>query len=155
VPLLGDAEPRVRMEALRVLLRDPATRANAVATALETNEISLVRTALAAMAGHCPPELVAPVLGVLSMDDEDARMQAIRLVGDSNNPLVVPPLMALVRERGGLFRRWRLRPKGPVMLSALGVLARRWATHRPVLAVLQLAMRSSDSDVRRTVGSPP
>lgn len=155
VPLLGDAEPRVRMEALRVLLRDPATRANAVATALETNEISLVRTALAAMAGHCPPELVAPVLGVLSMDDEDARMQAIRLVGDSNNPLVVPPLMALVRERGGLFRRWRLRPKGPVMLSALGVLARRWATHRPVLAVLQLAMRSSDADVRRTVGSPP
>jgi hypothetical protein len=60
--------------------------------------------------------------------------------------------MALVRERGGLFRRWRLRHKGPVMLSALGVLARRWATHRPVLAVLQLASRSNDPDVRRTVG---
>lgn len=152
VPLLGNEEPRVRMEALRVLLRDPATRSDAVAAALETGEIPLARTALAALGGTCPPELVAPVLGVLELDDEDARMQAIRLIGDSGNPLVVPPLMALVRERGGLFRRWRLRPKGPVMLSALGVLARRWGNHRPVIAVLQLAARSNDAEIRRTAG---
>jgi hypothetical protein len=154
VPLLRNEEPRVRMEALRVLLRDPATRAEAVSAALETGEVPLARTALAALGGTCPPELVAPVLGVLALDDEDAQMQAIRLIGDSGNPLIVPPLMALVRERGGLFRRWRLRPKGPVMLSALGVLARRWGTHRPVLSVLQLASRSHDADVRRMVGGP-
>jgi hypothetical protein len=145
-------EPRVLLEALKVLLRSPPTRRQAVAEALESAEPGLVRTALASLAGSCPPELVAPVLGVLQMQDEDARMQAIRLIGDSDNPLVVGPLLALVRERGGFLRRWRLLPKSPVMLSALGVLAKRWPNHRPVLMVMQLAARSSDSEIRRTVG---
>jgi hypothetical protein len=92
------------------------------------------------------------VLGVLQMQDEDAQMQAIRLIGDSDNPLVVGPLLGLVRERGGFLRRWRLMHKSPVMLSALGVLARRWSNHRPVLPVMQLAARSSDGEIRRTVG---
>jgi hypothetical protein len=152
LPLMRDPEPRVRLEALKVLLRSPTTRRQAVAEALESGEPGLVRTALASLAGSCPPELVAPVLGVLQMQDEDARMQAIRLIGDSDNPLVVGPLLALVRERGGFLRRWRLLPKSPVMLSALGVLAKRWPNHRPVLMVMQLAARSSDSEIRRTVG---
>jgi hypothetical protein len=123
-----------------------------VAEALESAEPGLARTALASLAGTCPPELVAPVLGVLQMQDEDARMQAIRLISDSDNPLVVGPLLALVRERGGFLRRWRLLSKSPVMLSALGVLAKRWPNHRPVLIVMQLAARSSDPEIRRTVG---
>ena len=152
LPLLRDPEQRVRLEALKVLLRSPSTRRQAVAEALESGEAGLVRTALASLAGTCPPELVAPVLGVLQMDDEDARMQAIRLIGDSDNPLVVGPLLLLVRERSGFLRRWKLRSKSPVMLSALGVLARRWANHRPVLVVMQLAARSNDAEIRRTVG---
>lgn len=153
LPLMRDPEQRVRLEALKVLLRSPTTRRQAVAEALESGEPGLVRTALASLAGNCPPELVAPVLGVLQMPDEDARMQAIRLISDSDNPLVVGPLLALVRERGGLLRRWRLLHKSPVMLSALGVLARRWGNHRPVLIVMQLAAHSGDSDIRRTVGA--
>lgn len=152
LPLLRDPEQRVRLEALKVLLRSPATRRQAVAEALESGEPALVRTALASLAGTCPPELVAPVLGVLQMDDEDARMQAIRLIGDSDNPLVVGPLLGLVRERGGFLRRWRLSHKSPVMMSALGVLARRWPNHRPVLMVMQLAARAGDPEIRRTVG---
>ena len=124
-----------------------------MAEALESGEPGLVRTALASLAGTCPPELVAPVLGVLQMPDEDARMQAIRLISDSDNPLVVGPLLALVRERGGFLRRWRLAHKSPVMLSALGVLAKRWPNHRPVLIVMQLAARSNDSEIRRTAGA--
>lgn len=152
-PLLRDPEPRVRLEALKVLLRDEATRRVAVIEALESGEPALVRTALASLAGTCPPELIAPVLSVLAMPDEDAQMQALRLVGDFDNPLVVPPLMALVRERRGLLRRWRLKPSGPVMLSALGALARQWSNHRPVIPVLQMAIRSHDADVRRVVGA--
>jgi hypothetical protein len=153
LPLMRDPEQRVRLEALKVLLRSPVTRRQAVAEALESGEPGLVRTALASLAGSCPPELVAPVLGVLQMPDEDARMQAIRLIGDSDNPLVVGPLLGLVRERGGFLRRWRLMHKSPVMLSALGVLAKRWPNHRPVLMVMQLAARSSDSEIRRTAGA--
>lgn len=152
LPLLRDPEPRVRLEALKVLLRSPATRSQAVAEALESGEPALVRTALASLGGQCPPELVAPVLGVLMLDDEDAQMQAIRLVGDSGNPLVVAPLLELVRERGGFFRRWRLRSRSPVMLSALGVLARQWSAHRPVVPVLQMAAKSNDPEIRRTSG---
>ncbi len=152
MPRLRDPEPRVRLEALKVLLRSPSTRRTAVTEALESGEPPLVRTALASLGGECPPELVAPVLGVLMMDDEDAQMQAIRLISDTDNPLVVGPLLGLVRERRGFLRRWKLRAKSPVMLSALGALARRWPNHRPVLPVMQMAARSTDSEIRRTVG---
>ncbi len=152
LPRLRDPEPRVRLEALKVLLRSPSTRRTAVTEALESGEPPLVRTALASLGGNCPPELVAPVLGVLMMPDEDAQMQAIRLIGDSDNPLVVGPLLDLVRERRGFLRRWKLRNKSPVMLSALGSLARRWHNHRPVLPVIQMAARSNDDEIRRTVG---
>ena len=61
---------------------------------------------------------------------------------------MVPRLLTLVRSRGGFFRRLRLLPATPLMLAALELLARRWANHRPVVAVLQLAAKSSDPRVR-------
>jgi HEAT repeat protein len=150
--MLSRPDPRVRLEALKVLLQHPATRQRAVTEAMESGEPPLVRTAMASLGGECPPELVAPILSVLSDEDDDMVMHAIRLIGESSNPLVVNPLLDLVRERRGLFRRWRLAPVSPIMLSALSALARRWANHRPVLPILQLAARSGDEDVLRAIG---
>jgi hypothetical protein len=151
-PMLVHEDARVRLEALKVLLQHASTRQRAVTDAIESGEPALVRVAMASLGGHCPPELVAPILSVLSDEDDDMVMHAIRLVGESGNPLVVTPLLDLVRERGGWFRRWRLAPTSPVMLSALSALARRWPNHRPVLPVLQRAARSNDEEILRAVG---
>lgn len=150
--MLEHPELRVRQEALKVLVRQAATREDAVVTALDSGEPALVRTALAALDGECPPRIVAPLLGLLVEADDETRLHAIRLLEEVENPLVVGPLLALVRTRGGLLRRWRLLPPTPVMLAALGLLVRRWPTHRPVVLALQLAQRSSDPRVQDALG---
>jgi hypothetical protein len=144
---LDDAEPRVRQEALRVLVRHPSTRDRAVTQALESGDEAMARIALTALGGSCPPRLVAPVLTILGHATTDVQLVAIRSLANTTNPLTVPHLLALVRARRGLFRRQRLLPKSPVMLAALEVLARRWSNHRPVLTTMQLARASNDADI--------
>ena len=148
----ADLHPRVRQEALKVLLRQSGARERAVIEALDGGDESLGRMALAALGGTCPPALMAQVISVLRHPNEGLRLQAIRLLAGATNPLVVPQLLALVRARKGLFRRQRLLPKSPVMLAALNVLAGRWRNHRPVLAALQLANKASDPEIRAMVG---
>lgn len=145
-------ELRVRQEALKVLLRQPTARDRAIAEALESGEESLTRMALTALGTECPPRLVGAVLSVLGNPARDLQLQAIRALGETTNPLVVPHLLTLVRARSGIFRRTRLLPKSPVMLAALELLARRWGGHRPTLPIMQLAAKSGDADVRAVVG---
>ncbi len=145
--LLHD-DMRVRQEALKTLVRDDASRVPAVTTALESGEPVLIRTALAALHEDCPPQLVAPLLGLLAEADDELRLQAIRLLANVDNPLVIGPLLALVRRRGGLLRRWRLQSTTPVMLAALVVLAQRWPSHRPVVLLLQMARQSGDPRIQ-------
>jgi hypothetical protein len=148
-----DPEPRVRLEAVKVLLRHPSTRDRAAADALESGDEALAKMALAGLAGQCPPALVAPVLSLLRDSSDELRLHAIRLLAGAKNPLVVPQLLALVRAPSGVLRRQRLLPKSPVMLAALAALAGRWRNHRPVLAVIQLASKSSDPEIKAAIGS--
>ena len=148
----GSDDIRVRHEALKILLRQPASRERAASEALLSGEDALIRTAMGSLVDRCPPALVASVLGVLTHPNEELRLQAIRLLADSNNPLVVPQLLRLVRTTRGLFRRTRLQSKSRTMLAALEVLARRWSNHRPVLTVLHQAEKSSDAEIRAALG---
>lgn len=149
---LRDTEPRVRQEALKAALRHPTARSRAVQEAIEIGDLTMMRLALGSLTEGCPPSLIAPVLSVLGHDDEGVQLMAIPLLARSNNPLIVPQLLALVRTRGGFLRRQRLASKSPVMLAALEVLVARWSNHRPVVPVLQLAARSSDPDIRDVLG---
>jgi hypothetical protein len=149
---LSSEDVRVRLEALKVLLRQPSSRERAASDALLSGEDILIRTALGALVDKCPPALVASVIAVLSHSSEELRLQAIRLLADSSNPLVVPQLLRLVRTSGGIFRRPKLQAKSRTMLAALEVLARRWSNHRPVLTVLNQAEKSSDPDIRGALG---
>ncbi|HEY4101249.1 MAG TPA: hypothetical protein VGM20_10260 [Gemmatimonadales bacterium] len=148
---LEHPEIRVRQEALKVLVRQPATQARAVTVALEGGEESLVRIALSALAPVCPPAHVASVLSLLARTNPELQLQAVHVLSTVRTPLVVPQFLALVRSRSGMFRRLRLLAPTPVMLAALRVLATQWASHRPVVAVLQLAARSSDPTIRGAV----
>ena len=148
-------ELRVRQEALKVLLRQEGARERAVSEALESGAESLTRMALTALGGDCPPRLVGAVLTALGNPVRELQIQAIRVLGATTNPLVVPHLLPLVRARRGILKRTRLLPKSPVMLAALELLARRWASHRPVLPIMHLARKSSDADIRAAIGMTP
>ena len=119
---------------------------------LLSGEDGLIRTALGSLVEGCPPALMGSVIGVLTHPNEELRLQAIRLLAESNNPLIVPQLLRLVRTTRGIFRRTRLQAKSRTMLAALEVLARRWSNHRPVLAVLHQAEKSSDPEIRAALG---
>lgn len=149
--MLVHEDARVRQEALKTLVRHDSVRVRAVTTALESGETVLVRTALAALHENCPPQLVAPLLGLLAEAEDDLRLQAIRLLANVDNPLVIGPLLDLVRRRGGLLRRWRLQPTTPVMLAALVVLVQRWPSHRPVVLLMQLVRQSGDPRIQSAI----
>ncbi len=149
---LRHEEPRVRQEALKVLLRQEGSlRERIVAEVLDAGDPTMVRTALTALEGRCPPRLVGPVAATLLQPHEDIRLLALHALSEADNPVIVPQLLSLVRTAGGFFRRIRLEPPTPVMLAALTLLARRWPTHRQVGPVLQLAARSSDPAIRETL----
>lgn len=150
---LSQPELQVRQEALKVLVRQPTVRNRAIGHALASGEESLLRIALTALGGDCPPKLVAGVLAVLDRPDPELQVQAIRALAETGGPLVVPRLLPLVRARRGFLRRWRLQPKSPVTLAALELLARRWSKEGAVVAVMQLAVASTDADVRTAVGA--
>jgi hypothetical protein len=150
---LRHEEPRVRQEALKVLLRQPVTiRDRAIAEVLEGGEAPLIRMALTALNNACPPRLIAPVVSVLSLPEDELRLLALRAVAEVRNPLIVPHLLTLVRRTRGVFRRIRLEPSTPVMLAALEILAANWPNHRPAIPVLQVAAKSPDPAVREAVG---
>ncbi len=148
----GSEDVRVRQVALKILLHEPASRARAASEALLSGDDVLIRTALGSLVDECPPALVAPVIGVLTHPNEELRLHAIRLLAESNNPLIVPQLLRLVRTTRGFFRRTRLQSKSRTMLAALEVLARRWSNHRPVLAILRQAEKSSDVEIKAALG---
>ncbi len=150
---LNEPELRVRQEALKVLLRQPQARERAITEALESGEESLARMGLVALGADCPPRLVSSVLTTLGQPSPELQLQAIRVLSGTPNPLVVPHLLVLVRARRRWFGRQRLLPKSAVMLAALELLARRWSSHRPVLTTMQLASKSSDPEIRNTVGA--
>jgi hypothetical protein len=149
--MMAHEDVRVRQEALKTLVRYPGTRVRAVTTALEGGEPVLVRTALSALEEDCPPQFVGPLLGLLADADDESRLQAIRLLANADNPLVIGPLLALVRKRGGLLRRWRLQSPTPVMLAAFVVLTQRWPSHRPVVLLMQMARRSNDPRIQNAL----
>lgn len=152
---LADSEPRVRQEALRVLIRQPRARERAMVEAIDSGDDALARIVVAALGSECPPRLVGSVATLLARTDPEIQLQAIRALGNATSPVVVPHLLVLVRARRGIFRRQRLLATTPVMLAALELLARRWGTHRPVVTTMQLARRSNDPEVRAVITGAP
>ncbi|HEU5185113.1 MAG TPA: hypothetical protein VFU01_11120 [Gemmatimonadaceae bacterium] len=151
------ADPRVRREALRLLVLTPSAREAAICSGLEDADERVLRVALQAAAERCPLSAV-PILQRRAVDGTlGAEMVAnvVAVVASVRRTEVLEWLMerAVGAGRGGLFGRPRLAPKSPAMLAALSGLAHHWARGRGVGAVLALALGSSDPDIRNTVGA--
>jgi len=151
------ADPRVRREALRLLVQTPSAREAAICSGLEDTDERVLRIALQAAAERCPLSAV-PILQRRAADGTlGAEMIAniVAVVASVRRTEVLEWLMecAVGAGRSGLFGRPRLAPKSPTMLAALSGLAHHWAHGRGVGAVLALALGSNDPDIRSTVGA--
>ena len=53
-----------------------------------------------------------------------------------------------------IFGRWKLRPKSPYMLAALGALSTYWSHDPVVRKIVALAVKSGDLELRRAMSAP-
>ena len=150
------ADPRVRREAIRILLGIPSTRERAVCAGLDDSDERVVRVALQAAVERCPHSAVAILQRRVTEGTLDAELvsQAIAVMASVRTTEVREWLLErVVGLAGGLFSRPRLAPKSPTMLAALNALAVHWGRGRGVGAVLALALGSSDIEIRNTVAA--
>jgi hypothetical protein len=143
-------DPAVRREVLRVLLRSASTRSEAIVRALADGDERVVRMAIGAAMSACPPE-AAGILKERAQDEAltpDLRALGVRALAQIRAPETRTWLIerTLGKKRWYTFRR-PLAPTSPEMLAALSGLAAHWASDTDAQVVLDLARRSSDSEV--------
>ena len=161
---LNHPQEQVRLEALRLLVNDPATRDASIRRVLSDQSDRIVRVALDALASPdterrmLTPELVQRLLMFVRAGTHhpDLLVRAVRTLHDappSNN--VHAELLALTTRRTLVLRRLRLAEGRPVMLAALEVIAARYANNSTSRTVMALARRDRDASVRNAVNTTP
>jgi HEAT repeat protein len=140
-------DARVRREALRLMLRDPALRERAILRALGDEDERTVRTALAAALQACPPTALPLVASrALSGATLDLRLTAIRVLGACGHRSAVDTLLTLTAPRRSFF--WFKRPpsKRPEYVTALSAL-RAFGDDPRARAILDSAAMSKDAEI--------
>jgi hypothetical protein len=147
---LGNHDPRVRREAIKLALRVPARRDEAVCTGLEDRDEQVVSIALRAAAEGCPARALPTILAQLERGDwpGDLRAQFIRAMATIPSPRARDWMVRRCHARRWWLLRTRLAPKSPEVLAALAGLAAGWPRDPNALAVLALARASDDPDLR-------
>jgi hypothetical protein len=144
----------VRREAFPLALRRPKLRDRALVAALADSDERLVRMALLELQ-HGVPDPILPTLvkRVVASEERSAELRAlaVKVLATNQSPLVVATLVALVTDGKSIFGKIRLSSSSAQVLQALRMLARHWASHPDVGAVIQQASRSKDSDIRGAV----
>ncbi len=154
-PLAQHEDARVRREAFKLMLSHPTYRDEALHAALGDQDDAILRMALATAREGMPPPLVPRLLTLVQDRAVDPEVRAIGIralravpTSSSRDWLVS---RALGRKRW--FRRRRLAAKSPELLAALTVLAERWADDPAGAAVLRMASRHTDPEIRGAVES--
>jgi hypothetical protein len=153
VPFASHPDGRVRREALRLMLRRPATRAAGILSALSDAELPIVRLGLDASQKECPADAVPRLVERISGHrlPPDMEQLAVRTLAATGAPEALPCLLSIAVYRTRWLRRERIAAKSPVVLAALSGLATRWGADAHVARILSQAARSSDADVRAAV----
>ncbi|MGH7546078.1 MAG: hypothetical protein ACREKI_07840 [Gemmatimonadota bacterium] len=150
-PWARHSDPRVRREALKLMLRVPADRDRALCDTLKDADARIAQIGLAAAQDGFPAEAVpflARQAGNPSLSAE-LRALAVRLLRDSHTAEALDALLAATSSGKTLvLRRPKLRPKSPGMLAALAALEAGWSSNPRAAKVLGRARRSRDPEVR-------
>jgi hypothetical protein len=142
-------DPRVRREAYKLLLEHPQHRASALSHGLNDSDDAIVRLVLLAAHESCPGDMVKAVERFLGEGrrSPEVRALAVRVLARAPGAEMLPRLVGLAGERR-IFRGWRLAPKSPIVLAALGALAEYWAAHPQAAGLLALAREHPDPEFR-------
>jgi hypothetical protein len=146
------SDPRVRREAYKLLLEHPHHRTSALSHGLNDADDAIVRMVLLAALESCPREMMKSVQRFLGEGrrSPELRALAVRVLGRASGAEVLPRLVGLAGERR-IFSGWRLAPKSPIVLAALGALAEYWAAHPEAAGLLALAREHPDPEFRLAV----
>ena len=151
---LGNSDPLVRREAVRLLLRgDGTARGEAVMRALEDSDDRVVFAGLTAAQEKCPPPGIDLIKHRIDHGELDSQLRTmgIRIVGQQRTTETLTWLMDLIVTEARWPRRPKLRASTPEMLAALSMIAAGWAHHPEAVTVLKLAEQSKDAEVRAKV----
>ena len=150
-------DPRVRHEALRIMLKDRARRADGVRLALQSSDPPTLRLGIVAAAEACPPNVAPLLLERIrsTMLDPQLKALAIRAVASVDHPSVVAMLLSFTMTIGALPFLRKLAPRSPEMLAALAGLAAHWPYHVEAGKVLSMAARSRDPEIRKAGALSP
>ncbi len=145
---LKSEDSRVRLEAIRIMLKDPAGRERAICQALTDSQERTVRLGIAAAQEGCPDTAVSLLVSRVERErDRDLRVMALKALGRSGHALALQTLLGFAAPRRKLF--WnKLPPKTPEYLTALSALRRHRADPRAERA-LAAAARSRDPEIAR------
>lgn len=151
---LEHEDPRVRREAIRLLLRDPELRDRAIVAGLRDSDEGIVRLAITTATESCP-EAALPLIitRAASGTSTDQRVAAIRVLGASAHPTALSTLLQLTQPRKG-FLGEKPPPKTPEYLAALAAL-QGFRDDERAAAVLERAATSRDADVARASRAVP
>jgi hypothetical protein len=147
---LLNPEPLVRREALRLLLRDPSARDDAVMAALSDADDRVVFVGLTAAQGKCPPKAVDLIKRRVDRAELDSQLRTmgIRVVAQQRTAEILTWLLGYVISETRWARRPKLRASTPEMLAALSMIVSMWGDEPAAAAAIALADQSKDAEVR-------
>ena len=151
---LGHPDPRVRHEGLKLLLRDPIARENAIVVAVRASDQPTLRLGFVAATETLPPEAVEPIMTRVSSRKlpDDIRALGIRAIGGVEEESVFQLLSGLCRgKRRWLW--WGLAPKSASMLEALAAISLHWSYHPKAARILKRGAKHGDKQVREAAGA--
>jgi hypothetical protein len=150
---LGNSDPLVRREAVRLLLRDATARGEAVMRALEDGDDRVVFVGLTAAQEKCPPPAIDLIKHRIERGELDSQLRTmgIRIVAQQRTMETLSWLLDLVVTEARWPRRPKLRASTPEMLAALSMIATGWFDDAAAATVLKLAEQSKDAEVRAKI----
>ena len=152
VRFMHHADARVRLQAVKLQLKLPEGRDEALAVGLADQDPRTLRLALGlAVALQRSPDSAVPLLISRATDrtlPTDLRVLAIRALGHTSTPAALETLLQLTSAGRTLFGREKLPPKSPELLVALAALVTGWLQNGRARARLARAAASGDHEIR-------
>ena len=149
------ADPRIRREAVKLLLESSDHVAEGVSLGLRDSDDGILSLALTAALDFCPSDAI-PLVEQIAQDGRrpsEVRVLTMRILARARTPGALQVLVGQIISRRRWFGR-RLAAKSPELLAAVTGLANYWKEDPLAMAVLTQAQHHSDPEIR-TAATPP
>jgi len=150
-PYMRHTDARVRWQAVKLQLKLPAERDEALVVGLRDQDPRTLRLALGlAVALQACPDAAVPLLVNRATDRTlpgDLRALAVRALGYTRARAALETLLQITAGGRTLFGREKLAAKSPELLVALAALATGWRHDPRARARLALAASSTDGEI--------